>query len=112
MAEQKAILENIKKELIAVYNREIDGEDYNFYDYIADKVNSVLYITNEDKIFVAVKLFLYASDGGFISIDTDTCELARFWNNGHIPYDCERLQIPSEVCDELEEIYYEFYNEL
>ena len=103
MTDNKKMLESILKELETIHEGE--NPDYNFYDYIADNVLSLNYITDSDKRYIAVQLFITLG-GPNISIDTSVCELRLYWGS-----DKEVLPIPSAICDELDDIYFEFYNE-
>lgn len=100
---ENTILESILKRLETIHEGE--DPDYNFYDYIADEVMSLKYIVDADKRYVAVELCL-TFGGPNIFINTNTCELQLFWGS-----DKEVLPIPSAICEELDDIYFDFYNE-
>jgi hypothetical protein len=100
-------LENIARELEAISNRE--DADYTFYDWIPENVKSTNYVINEDGNYIAVQLCLSFDKykgGSNVFIYTDTMEIRAFSENGN-----ESIKLSQDVCDELDEIYFDFYNE-
>lgn len=110
MENYKKLLESIREELGAIYNRDNNGDDYyDFYDWIPENVKSLNYIVDSDKRYVAVELCLSfgkQNGGANIFIETKSQELRLFSDDGYLS-----LDLSTDVCDELDEIYFEFYNE-
>lgn len=109
MESYKKLLESIRDELNEIYHRENDEDYYDFYDWIPENVKSLNYIVDADKRYVAVELCLSfgkQNGGANIFIETSTQELRLFSDNGYLS-----LDLPTDVCDKLDEIYWDFYNE-
>lgn len=105
-------LESIREELEAVNSgktAEEIGEYFDFYDWIPENVKDVNYVINTDRNYISVILCLRFEQpfgGANIFIETGTQELRLFGNNGS-----ESIPLPTDICDKLDEIYWDFYNE-
>lgn len=106
MTDNRAYLEGIRDEIYSYFDGlEEDGETLNLYDYIANKVLDVTYIINSDKTYKAVELCVgFGGPNVYVNTRSQTIEL--YWGTDH-----ESIWLPSEVCDELDSIYDEFYTE-
>ena len=108
MEDNRRYLEGIREELYKIHNGEIadeDGNTYTFWDYIADNVLDLNYIINADKTYRAVELCI-GYGGPNVYINTRSQEIELYWGTDH-----ESVWLPSEICEELYEIYNEFYTE-
>lgn len=113
MNELKTMCENIREELNRLYNADFtdaeieemqeNGEPTSLYDYFND-VLDFEYTINRDKTYKAVKIWVTLG-GPNICIDTNYNEIKGFWGS-----DRESAWLPSEIADEIDNIFEEFYN--
>lgn len=112
--ELKRMCEGIAEGLKAYYEGEITAteEDYNheegevlsLWDYFADgEVLDIEYTIGSDKSFRGVRL-LVAFGGPNIYIDTMHKAVMGYWWG-----DRAEAWLPKEICDEIDEIWKEFY---
>lgn len=106
MTENKKYLEGIRAELEAIYNGEAtneEGETASFYDYISDCLDFE-YVINSNKEYKSCKIWVTLG-GPNVWIDTDTHEIKLACGT-----DRESIWLPSEICEEIDEVMSEFYN--
>jgi hypothetical protein len=113
MKELKRMCESIKEELKRLYeadftDAEIEemqeaGEPTCLYDYFND-VLDFEYTINRDKTYKSVKIWV-ALGGPNICIDTNYNEVRGFWGS-----DREFAWLPSEIAEEIDNIFEELYN--
>jgi hypothetical protein len=106
MTENRQYVENIRTELEAIYNGEAineDGEQASFYDYFEDALDWT-YAINADKSYKAVRVAVTLG-GPNVYIDTLMGEIQLFWGT-----DEERIWLPSEICEEIDQVFEEYYN--
>lgn len=104
--ENRKHLESIREELEKVYNGELlneDGEPVSFWEYF-DDVLDINYTVNADKTYKGVRL-LIAFGGPNIYIDTMDQEIQLYWWS-----DTEKIWLPSEICNEIDSVFEEYYN--
>jgi hypothetical protein len=94
----------VAKELIEAY-REENGEDYNLWDYIAENVLEVEYTASGRKEYKSVKLWVTLG-GPNVWVDTADSLVHLAWGSDRCEY-----PIPADVCDALDDIYSEFWDE-
>lgn len=111
--ELKTMCENIREELNRLY--EVDftdaeleemqeaGEPTSLYDYFNDVLDYEFTI-NADKTYKAVKIWVTLG-GPNICIDTNYNEIRGFWGS-----DRESVWLPSEIAEEIDNIFEELYN--
>lgn len=112
MTELQKYVDAIADELKALYNadftdeerdaREESGEACSLYDYTADALD-VEYILDSSFSLLGVRLWVTLG-GPSIYIDTREGEVV-----GHWGADTARAWVPSEICDEINEIFDEVY---
>lgn len=111
MEDYREQLESIREELEAIYNRDNSRDDYyDFYDWIPENVKDVNYVINTDRNYISVILclrFEQPNGGANIFIETGTQKIRLFDNNGSE----SSIPLPTDICDKLDEIYWDFYNE-
>lgn len=118
MIDNIRVLEAIRDDLNAVYNREIDGEDYDFNNWICDHVAECFYIVGDSinynllSTLHGVELHLmgydcieYASEITVI-LNTKNQELRVIDSDGK-----ECISVSAEICNEITEVYRIFYEE-
>ena len=111
--ELKTMCENIRKELERLYDADFtdaeieeiqeNGKATSLYDYFND-VLDFEYTINRDKTSKAVKIWV-ALGGPNICIDTNYNEIRGFWGS-----DRESAWLPSEIAEEIDNIFEELYN--
>ena len=104
-AELQDLCQHIADDLKAIYNGEAtneDGEEVNFWDYLADALD-VEYTIGSDKAYRGARIAVTLG-GPNIYIDTRRGEVKGFWGT-------ERAAawIPSEICAELDAVMEEYY---
>ena len=80
-----------------------NGEATSLYDYFND-VLDFEYTINRDKTYKAVKIWV-ALGGPNICVDTNYNEIRGFWGS-----DKESAWLPSEIAEEIDNIFEELYN--
>ena len=111
--ELKSMCEGIRGELTRLYNAdyteeqvaelEENGEPTNLYDYFTN-VLDFEYTINADKSYKAVRVWVTLG-GPNICIDTRYNEVRGFWGS-----DEASAWLPSEIAEEIDNIFEEFYN--
>lgn len=104
--ENRQYIERIREELEAIYNGEAvneDGEQASFYDYFEDALDFE-YTINADKSYKAVTVWITLG-GPNVCIDTRDQEIKLFWAG-----EKESIWLPSEICEEIDSIFEEYYN--
>ena len=111
--ELKTMCENIREELNRLYEANFtdaeleemqeNGEPTSLYDYFND-VLDFEYTINRDKTYKAVKIWVTLG-GPNICIDTNYNEIRGFWGS-----DRESAWLPSEIAEEIDNIFEELYN--
>lgn len=111
--ELQAMCERIRDEIKALYDAdytdeereklEEDGEPCDLYEYFND-VLDYEYTVNIRREFVGVKVWVTLG-GPNIYIDARHGEIVGHWGT-----DEARAWLPSEICDEINSIFEDFYN--
>lgn len=111
--ELKTMCENIREELTALYEADFTeaereemqeaGEPVSLYDYFND-VLDFEYTINSDRTYKAVKIWVTLGSPN-ICIDTNYNEVRGFWGS-----DRESAWLPSEIAEEIDNIFEELYN--
>lgn len=104
--ELREMLENIRSELNALYEGKAineDGETADFYDYFND-VLDYEYTINCRREYVGVKVWI-SLGGPNIWIDTRNGSICGAWGT-----DRECIWLPSEIAEEIDNIFEELYN--
>lgn len=102
----KQYVENIRKELEKIYDGKAlneDGEQATFYDYFEDALD-IEYTINANRTYKAVTVWITLG-GPNVCINTRDHEIQLFWAGER-----ETAWIPSEICDEIDAIFEEYYN--
>lgn len=105
--ELKAYCENIRKELNAIYEgttqeQNDDGEQMTLYDYFADALDYEYTIASTGD-FLGVRVYVTLG-GPNVWIDTRNGVIAGAWGT-----DREETWLPSEIADEINDIFREYY---
>lgn len=106
MTENRQYIENIREELEAIYNGEAkneDGEELTFWDYL-ENVLDITYLVNVDKTYKA-SILAITLGGPNVYIDTWQHEIQLYWGS-----DKETIWLPSEICNEIDAVMEEYYN--
>ena len=111
--ELREMCENIREELTRLYEAEFtdeereemqeNGEPTDLYEYFND-VLDFEYTINADKSYKSVKVWVTLG-GPNICIDTNYNEIRGFWGS-----DRESAWLPSEIVEEIDNIFEELYN--
>lgn len=99
-------LENIYNELNAIYEGRAtndDGEQATFYDYFQDPLDFEYTIASNGE-YLGVRVYV-ALGGPNVWIDTRRGEIGGAWGA-----DRADRWLPSEIADEIDEIFSEYYN--
>ena len=112
MKELKAYVEGIKADLLRLYEvdytddereqMEADGESYDLYSYFSDCLD-VEYTISSRGDLLGVRAYV-ALGGPNIWVDTRNGEVAGAWG-----CDRESAWLPSEICEEINGIFEEWY---
>ena len=112
MNELQKYVDAIADELKTLYNadftdeerdaREESGEPSDLYDYTADALD-IEYTLDSSFLLLGVRLWVTLG-GPNICIDTRAGEVVGHWGT-----DTARAWVPSEICDEINEIFDEVY---
>lgn len=99
-------LENIYNELNSIYEGNAtndDGEQTTFYDYFEDPLDYE-YTIGADGSYLGVRVYVTLG-GPNVWIDTRRGEIGGAWGT-----DRADRWLPREICDEIDEIFSEYYN--
>lgn len=96
--ENRRYLESLSQDLKDAYN------NGNMIDYVGDNVLDVEYIINSSRELIGVKLYITLG-GPTIWIDTENCTLNISW-----ACESDTIGIYSDICDEITEIFGEYFN--
>lgn len=105
--ELKSYCESIRKELNAIYEgttteRNEDGEPMSMYDYFQDALDCEYTISSRGD-FLGVRVYVTLG-GPNVWIDTRNNEIAGAWGT-----DRESVWLPSEISEEINNIFEEYY---
>lgn len=103
--ENKQYLERVKEEILEYYNGKTDddGNELGLYDYISTQVLDNRYIIEGNLEYRSCELFITLG-GPTVWIETESKTLQIRWGG-----EKDELYLGSDVCDELDRIYEEFY---
>jgi hypothetical protein len=107
MEDNRKYLESIREELENIYNgkeTDDDGEQVSFFDYVINEVLDISYIINADKSYKACELMITCG-GPNVYINTRSHEIELFWGCDH-----ETIWLPSEICEEIDAVCEDLYN--
>lgn len=107
MEDNRRYVENIREELEAIYNGEVeneDGEVKTFWDYIAEEALDYTYTINSDRSYRACRL-LITFGGPNVYIDTLEKEIQLYWGG-----EKETEWLPTEIADEIDTVMEEMFN--
>lgn len=99
-------INNIFDELKAIYEgneTNDDGEQATFYDYFEDPLDYE-YTIGADGSYIGVRVYV-ALGGPNVWVDTRRGEIGGAWGT-----DRADRWLPREICDEIDEIFSEYYN--
>lgn len=111
--ELQATCDSIREELEALYNadftdeererREEEGEPCDFYDYFGKALDHE-FIVASTRDYVGCRVYMTLG-GPTVYIDTCAREVVGHWGS-----DTARAWLPSEICDEIDEVFESIYN--
>lgn len=105
MSDLEYQLRAVREELENIYNGEAvndDGEEIGFYDWAAEQLDHE-YLIASDKSYRSVKVYVTLG-GPTVWIDTDRREICGAWGSERAA-----LWLPCEICDQIDDVYSEFY---
>lgn len=104
MTENRKYLEGIREELENYYNGfEEDGEERSMVDYLSDVIDYEITL-NSRMEYRSCKVWVTLG-GPNVWIDTAENEIKLAWSNER-----ESIWLPSEICEEIDCYFEEFYN--
>ena len=106
--ELKRMVDSIAQELKAIYNSELINEETSepmtFWDYFEDVLDLDYIIGSDCKTVRGVHLWVTLG-GPNIRIDTFSGDVKGFWGS-----DRQEAWVPVEICDEINDIFQEYFN--